>query len=264
MRRSASRVGTILAVTGAVVLTGCSSGPGSRDEPPGEPVVTVYAAASLTDSFETIAEDFERAQRGTPLEGVEVELSLAGSSDLLAQLEGGARADVLATADEITMTRAVDAALVSDGYELFATNTLQIATPPDNPAGIESLADLADPGARVVVCAPQVPCGAASERVERASGVDLDPVSEEQSVADVLGKVRSGEADAGLVYVTDVRAAGDSVLGIDLPEAANVVNAYPIAVLDDAPAADLARAFVEYVLSAQAQGVLAEAGFGTP
>ena len=261
MRPTARYVAAILA--GIVVLAACSPGPDSGDESD-EQIVTVYAAASLTGSFETIAEDFERAQQGTPFEGVEVKLSFAGSSDLVTQLEGGARADVLATADVTTMTRAIDAALVIDGSEVFATNTLQIATPPDNPAGIETLADLARPDARVVLCAPQVPCGTATGRVEQSTGVDIEPVSEEQSVTDVLGKVRSGEADAGLVYVTDVRAAGDSVLGIDLPEAAEVVNAYPIAVLDDPPAGDLAREFLEYVLSPEAQSVLADAGFGPP
>lgn len=262
MRRPARSVAAIL--TGVVVLAACSSGPGPGGASGGNRVVTVYAAASLTDSFETIAADFEQAQRGTSFEGVEVELSFAGSSDLLAQLDGGAPADVLATADEITMDRAIGAGLVIDGAEVFATNTLQIATPPDNPADIATLADLAEPGTRVVVCAPQVPCGAATERVEEVTGVDLDPVSEEQSVTDVLGKVRSGEADAGLVYVTDVQAAGDSVLGIDLPEASEVVNAYPIAVLDDPSAGDLAREFLEYVLSPEAQGVLADGGFGPP
>ena len=157
-----------------------------------------------------------------------------------------------------------DAALAEREPVDFATNVLEIAVPPGNPAGIESFADLAGSDAKVVVCAPAVPCGAATAAVETATGVDITPVSEESSVTDVLGKVVSGEADAGLVYVTDVIAAGDSVEGIEFDESDEAVNTYPVVALKDSAAPDVARAFVDYIASEAGQKVLADAGFGTP
>jgi molybdate transport system substrate-binding protein len=148
--------------------------------------------------------------------------------------------------------------------QVFANNTLQIATPPDNPAGVQSLQDLANPDLNLVVCAPEVPCGAAAQAVADDAGVTLQPDSEEQSVTDVLGKVTSGEADAGLVYVTDVITAGDDVQGIEFPEADSVVNDYPIATVADSDNPDLAQAFVDHVLSDEGRRVLADAGFGQP
>jgi molybdate transport system substrate-binding protein len=148
--------------------------------------------------------------------------------------------------------------------ELFATNTLEIAVPPDNPADVRSLRDLTHPGVKLVVCAPEVPCGAAAQGVAKAAGLTFHPVSEEQSVTDVLGKVTSGEADAGLVYVTDVKGAGGDVEGIAFPESGSVVNQYPIATVADSKHARLAQAFVDLVLSHQGQQVLADAGFGKP
>jgi molybdate transport system substrate-binding protein len=141
---------------------------------------------------------------------------------------------------------------------------LQIVTPPGNPAGITSFADLARPGLQVVVCAPQVPCGAAVETIEQATGVTLSPVSEEPDVKSTLGKVTTGNADAGLVYATDVHAAGNDVQGIEFPEAAQAVNSYPMAVIADAPAADLARGFQELVTGPMGRAVLGSAGFGSP
>jgi molybdate transport system substrate-binding protein len=161
------------------------------------------------------------------------------------------------------MRKLVDADLATSP-QVFATNTLQIAVPPDNPAGITGLQDLARPGVRLVVCAPEVPCGAAAQQLAAAAGVELQPVSEEQAVTDVLGKVRAGEADAGLVYVTDVLAAGDEVRGIDVPQAATVVNAYPVAPVTGSDQADLAKEFVELVVGPAGQDVLADHGFGTP
>jgi molybdate transport system substrate-binding protein len=141
---------------------------------------------------------------------------------------------------------------------------LQIVTPPDDPAGIDSLEDLTDPDADVVVCAPQVPCGAAAQGVEKAAGIDIRPVSEEQSVTDVLGKVVSGEADAGLVYVTDVEGAGDTVTGVAFPESAEVVNTYPIATMRGSEHAAVARAFRDFVATGPGQATLEAAGFGAP
>jgi molybdate transport system substrate-binding protein len=141
---------------------------------------------------------------------------------------------------------------------------LTIAVPPDNPAGVHSLRDLAKQGTKVVVCAPEVPCGSAAQKVERSSGVTLKPVSEEQAVTDVLTKVESGEADAGLVYVTDVRAADGKVKGVPFPESSSAVNTYPIATLSDSKHAKLARAFVKLVTGSTGQSVLAAAGFAKP
>ncbi|HET6938347.1 MAG TPA: extracellular solute-binding protein, partial [Nocardioides sp.] len=137
-------------------------------------------------------------------------------------------------------------------------------TPPGNPAGIASFADLGKDGVNVVVCAPEVPCGAAAVKAEQATGVTINPVSEEQSVTDVLAKVSSGEADAGLVYVTDVAAAGDSVEGVTFPESSDIVNTYPIVALKDSKNADLAEEFIDLVTSDTGQSILEEAGFAKP
>jgi molybdate transport system substrate-binding protein len=195
---------------------------------------------------------------------VDVKLSFGGSSDLVAQIENGAPADVFASADTANMEKLVDAGLDGGDPQDFATNVLEIATPPDDPAGVRSLQDLAKPGLKLVVCAPEVPCGAATRQVAGQAGVTLHPVSEEQSVTDVLGKVISGEADAGLVYVTDVTAAGDQVQGISFPESAGVVNTYPIAPVEGTEQPDLAREFIEMVLGDTGRRILRDAGFGQP
>ena len=146
----------------------------------------------------------------------------------------------------------------------FATNTLEIAVPPDNPAGVTSFADLSKPGVKLVVCAPQVPCGAAAQKIETATSTTLEPVSEENAVTDVLGKVTSGEADAGLVYVTDVKGAGDTVKGIPFDESKEAVNTYPIAALAASKDVALAGQFVQLVTGTEGQRVLADAGFAKP
>jgi len=191
-------------------------------------------------------------------------LSFAGSSTLVQQLTEGAPADVLATADERSMAGAVDAGLVAGEPEVFATNVLTVVVPAANPAGVGTFRDLADPGVQVVVCAPQVPCGAATERVEEASGVRLSPVSEEGSVTDVLGKVVSGQADAGLVYTTDARSAGDAVEVVEVLQAPRAVNRLPVAALADSDQTALARQFTELVAGDRGREVLAGAGFGAP
>ena len=150
-------------------------------------------------------------------DGVKVEFNFAGSSDLVAQIQQGAPADVFASADEANMEKLTADDLQGSDPQTFASNTLEIAVPPGNPAGIESFQDLAEDGLNLVICAPEVPCGAATQTVAESAGVELKPVSEEQSVTDVLAKVTSGEADAGLVYVTDVIAAGDDVRGHRVP-----------------------------------------------
>ena len=245
----------------ALALAGCASptvpAPAESDALAG--TITVFAAASLKATFTELASDFEEEHPGTT-----VELNFAGSSDLVTQITEGAPADVFASADEKNMVKVTDAALAEGEPVDFATNVLEIAVPPANPAGIENFADLAGSDAKVVICAPAVPCGAASATVEAATGVDITPVSEESSVTDVLGKVTSGEADAGLVYVTDVIAAGDAVEGIEFDESDEAVNTYPVVALKDSAAPDVARAFVDYIASEAGQRVLADAGFGTP
>lgn len=221
--------------------------------------VTVFAAASLKASFNILAHEFEAKNPGAT-----VALSFAGSSDLATQITQGAPADVFASADPRNMARLADAGLLDGAATNFATNHLQIAVPPSNPAAITSLADLARPGVKVVVCAGQVPCGAATHAVAKAAGVTLAPVSEESSVTDVLGKVASGEADAGLVYVTDVKGSGGKVKGIPFPEAGEAVNAYPIATVGPSRNKELAAAFIAMVTGSEGRKTLADAGFGAP
>ena len=221
--------------------------------------ITVFAAASLTATFTELASGFEAAYPGTT-----VTLNFAGSSDLVTQIVEGAPADVFASADTTNMAKLADSDLLDGSSTDFATNTLEIAVPSSNPAKIASLDDLARAGVKTVICAPQVPCGSATVAIEKSSGVHIQPVSEESSVTDVLGKVTSGEADAGLVYVTDVRAVGDAVVGIPFDESAEAVNTYPFATLRGTSESDVARAFVAYVASPAGQKVLAAAGFGAP
>jgi len=255
---SALVVGLILALGGCASSTPAETAPSaSADALEGS--ITVFAAASLKTTFTELATEFEAANPGTT-----VELNFAGSSDLVTQITEGAPADVFASADEKNMAKVTDAALNDAEPVDFATNVLEIATPPGNPAGVESFADLAGADVKVVVCAPAVPCGAATAAVEAATGVDITPVSEESSVTDVLGKVTSGEADAGLVYVTDVIAAGDAVEGIEFDESSEAVNTYPIVALKESASPEAARAFVDFITSAAGATVLAAAGFGTP
>lgn len=221
--------------------------------------VTVFAAASLKSTFTGLAKEFEAKNPGA-----KVALSFAGSSDLVTQITQGAPADVFASADTKNMAKLADAKLIDGTATNFATNVLEIAVPPSNPASIASFADLARPGVKVVVCASQVPCGAAAETVAKAAGVTLAPVSEESAVTDVLGKVASGEADAGLVYVTDVRGAGDQVKGVPFAEANKAVNTYPIATVGSSRNKELAAAFIAMVTGPDGRKTLGNAGFGAP
>jgi molybdate transport system substrate-binding protein len=242
-----------------VSLAGCGSGGAGSASGGEETTLTVYAASSLTDSFSELGKRFEKSH-----DGVSVTFNFAGSSDLVAQLQQGAPADVFASADPENMDKAVADDLIEGEVVNFASNTLQIAVPPDNPGNVSSLQDLANPDLNVVVCAPEVPCGSASQQVEKAGGVDIEPVSEEQSVTDVLAKVTTGQADAGLVYVTDVIAAGDDVKGVTFPEASSAVNVYPIAPLKESENPELAQEFVDLVTSREGQTVLHVAGFARP
>ncbi len=234
----------------ALVLAGCGGG-GDDDRE----TLTVLAAASLTEPFTELAAQLEADDPD-----LDVRLSFAGSADLVAQVEAGAPADVLATADEASMQRVLADALASDPVT-FATNRLQIAVPAGNPGGVTGAADLAR--VDTVLCAPTVPCGALARTVLDALGVDVRPVSEEQSVKDVLGKVAAGEADAGLVYVSDVAAAGDDVEGVDLERSDEFLNRYRVAALDAGDPA-VAQRFLDLLASADGQDVLTGAGLGLP
>ncbi|WP_301120784.1 molybdate ABC transporter substrate-binding protein [Mycolicibacterium fortuitum] len=262
MTRTRTIALALTAVTMTALFGGCDSGGRSAESSgadAGGGSITVFAAASLKSAFTEIGEQFKADNPGTS-----VEFSFAGSSDLVTQLTQGAAADVFASADTRNMDKAVAAELVAGSPVNFATNTLTIAVAPGNPKGIKTFADLTKPRTSVVVCAPPVPCGGATERVEKAAGVTLSPVSEETSVTDVLGKVTSGQADAGLVYVTDAAGAGDKVTAVAFPEAAQAVNTYPIAVLKQSKHADLAHRFVDLVTGEAGRSALAKAGFAKP
>lgn len=252
----------VVAVAGlTLLLAGCGGGSQPANPPAAAPAesgtLTVLAAASLTETFTALEQRFEADHPG-----VDVKLNFAGSSDLAQQVVNGAPADVFAAASDATMKTVTDAGLAAGPPTTFATNVLQIATAPGNPKGIATFADLAKPDLKVVVCAPQVPCGAAAERIEKATGVTLSPVSEEADVKSTLGKVTSGDADAGLVYVTDVAAAKGTVQGVSFPEADQATTNYPITVLKDAPQAPLAQQFVELVTGDAGRQALEAAGFG--
>ncbi|MGM9471265.1 molybdate ABC transporter substrate-binding protein [Pseudarthrobacter sp. YS3] len=221
--------------------------------------VTVFAAASLKGAFTDLAGKFEAANPGT-----RVTISFAGSADLVTQISQGAPADVFASADTRNMAKMQDEGLLDGEPRDFATNTLAIVVPAGNPAGITGFSDLVKQGVKAVVCASQVPCGSATRTIEQETGTTLKPVSEESSVTDVLGKVTSGEADAGLVYVTDAIGAGTRVEQVPFPEAAKAINTYPIAAVKGARNQPAADAFVEFVLGAEGQAAMAAAGFGKP
>lgn len=253
MRSSVSLSATIASATvvASALWAGCSS--------PQTDQVTVFAAASLKSTFSQLGAQFERVWPGTT-----VRFNFAGSADLVAQLAQGAPADVFASANTRTMTEAADAGLIAGDPVNFASNTLTIVTPPGNTRAIGSFADLVQPSIQVVICAPQVPCGSATEMLEHLTGVTLSPVSEESSVTDVLGKITSGQADAGLVYLTDAAEAGSAVDAVAFPESARVVNNYPIAVLNEARDPARARRFLEFVAGPEGRAVLTAAGFGPP
>jgi molybdate transport system substrate-binding protein len=221
--------------------------------------VTVFAAASLTDAFTEIGEAFEL---GHP--DASVTFNFAASSDLVTQIDQGAPADVFASADEANMTKLTDAGNNGAERQVFATNRLEIIVQPGNPHGIAEVADLADPDLVVVTCAPEVPIGAYSAEVFSKAGVEVTPDSLEENVRAVVTKVTLGEADAGIVYRTDVLAAGDEAEGVEIPDELNVTATYPIAVTSEASNPDGAAAFVEFVLASEGQDVLARYGFTGP
>ncbi len=242
-------------------LAGCGGGDddaGSGSKGPSGKIV-VLAASSLTESFTALGNAFEAEHPGTT-----VSFSFAASSELATQIEQGAPADVFASASLATMAQVSDARDTAGKPVTFVRNTLEIAVPAGNPAKVTGLADFAKKDLTIALCAPEVPCGAAADKVFAAAKVTPAPDTLEADVKATLAKVTLGEVDAALVYKTDVIAAGDKVEGIDFPEAASAVNDYPIAVLKDAGKPATAQAFVDLVMSAAGQKVLTEAGFQLP
>jgi molybdate transport system substrate-binding protein len=249
-------VGCALLLAAMAVMIGAGCGGSQATDSAGSSSITVFGAASLTDAFTRLGADFTAAHPGA-----KVKFNFAGSQDLVAQLEQGAPDDVLATADPATMDKV--AALVGTS-QVFAGNRLAIAVAPGNPARITSLQDLANPKLKVVMAAPQVPAGKYSQQLLVKAGVTVKPVSLEDSVKGVVTKVSLGEADAGIVYVTDISAAAGKVEGIDIPNAANIIATYPIAVVKATRSTQDAQAFVDLVMSGQGQAVLKSFGFLPP
>jgi molybdate transport system substrate-binding protein len=254
----------VTAAVAVLALTaGCGSSPatapgaGTTGSPLGG-TVTVFAAASLTETFGTLARQFEADHPGT-----RVKLDFGASSALALQITQGAPADVFASAATANMDQLVRTGAVSVARN-FAGNVLQLVVPAGNPARIGGLADLARPGVKLALCQTQVPCGAAANAVLAKAGVRVTPVTLEPDVKATLTKVRTGEVDAGLVYLTDVRSAGAAVQGIAIPAALNARTEYPIGVLREARNPAGAQAFTAYVLSAAGRRVLAAAGFDKP
>lgn len=221
--------------------------------------VTVFAAASLKESFTALGQQFEKDHPGT-----KVTFSFGGSDSLAASITGGAPADVFAAASPKTMAIVTDKGDAATAPATFVRNQLEIATLPGNPHKVASLKDLTKSGLKVVLCDKTVPCGAAAQKALDASKLKLTPVSYEQDVKSALTKVELKEADAAVVYKTDVKAAGDKVEGVEFPESADAINDYPIALLKDAPSTAAAKAFIALVQSADGQKVLTDAGFLKP
>ena len=240
--------------TGAATGAASAGASGGTGKATGK--VTVLAAASLQKAFEEIEKTVEKDNPG-----LDVTFDFQGSQDLVASLAGGDSADVLATANNSTMKTAADQKLVGNQTE-FATNVLTLIVPKGNPKKITGLDSSLD-GANLVICAPEVPCGEATKKLAEAQGITLNPVSEEQKVTDVRGKVESGEADAGIVYTTDAAAAKDKADKIDIPDG-GVVNHYPIAPTAKPENPAGAQAFIDAVTGKTGQDILAKHGFGKP
>jgi len=262
------RLATVAAVASLALAAACgsdgstSAGSGSSPAAPGSGAasgtVTVFAAASLTESFTSLGRQFEAAHPGTT-----VKFNFGASSSLAENINQGAPADVFASASPKNMQQVVDADGASDS-KTFARNVMQIAVPPDNPAGVREVTDLARSNVKVALCQPQVPCGAVAQQVFENVNITVKPVTQGADVKAVLTTVQLGEVDAGMVYRTDVRAAGTKVKGIEIPADQTASTSYPIAALTEAPNPVGAAAFVDYVLSPDGEKVLEQAGFAAP
>jgi len=265
MRRTALTL-TVVATAG-LLLAGCGSSSTPAASTPSTTTsstpalsgtVNVFAAASLKEAFTKLGQQFEAAHPGT-----KVVFNFGPSSGLATQINAGAPADVFASASAKNMDQVVKAGAAASPTN-FASNIMEIAVPPANPAGVTQLSDLAKSAVKVALCQMAVPCGATAAKVFTNAKLTVTPVTQEVDVKSVLTKVSLGEVDAGVVYVTDVLAAGDKVKGIEIPTDVNASTKYPIATLTKAPNKATARAFTDYVLSPDGASVLTTAGFAKP
>ena len=241
-----------VALLTVLMVAGCSqTGDDADPQAPGADPVTVFAAASLQDAFPEISDQA----------GIQASYSFDGSSGLVDQISGGAPADVFASADQRNMDKAVELGLIEGDPQMFATNPLVLVVPAGNPGGVTGFDSSLD-GVKLVVCAEEVPCGGATVKVAEKAGLTLNPVSEESKVTDVLGKVTSGEADAGIVYATDAAAAGDEVEVFEIPGSKDEPNTYWIAVVKGAANPEGAARYIEAVTTDTT--ILSRYGFGPP
>ena len=245
----------------AVAVAGCSSSSTSSPSAGSSPstgTITVFAAASLMGTFTQLGKQFEAAHKGDT-----VKFSFGPSSGLSTQITSGAPADVFASASPTNMDTVVKAGDASNP-QTFAKNTMEVAVPPDNPAKVTSVNDLAKKSVKVALCQPQVPCGVVAAEVFKNAGITVKPVTLQPDVKSVLTQVETGNVDAGMVYVTDVMAAGSKVKGVTIPASMNASTLYPIATIKGSKHVSIAKEFVDYVLSPAGQQVLTAAGFEKP
>ncbi len=254
----------VLVALAALGMAACGGSPSTASTPTPSPdaaagTINVFAATSLTASFKAEGTAFQARHPNANLV-----FNFAGSALLVTSINNGAPADVFASADLPNMQKVVAAGNTISQPVSFASNKLQILVPAGNPKGIKGLADLASPGTVVVLCAPAVPCGNYANQALAKAGVKVTPRSQEQDVNAVVTKVSTGEADAGIVYVTDVKAAGTKVQGVDIPDDQNVIAAYPIATVKGGSNSKGGQAFIDFLLSAAGQAILASYGFAQP
>jgi molybdate transport system substrate-binding protein len=221
--------------------------------------VVVFAASSLTEAFNEMGTAFQDANPDA-----NVTFNFAGSGDLVTQIGQGAPADIFVSADDSNMKKLTDAGEAAGDPVSIAKNTFQVIVEKGNPKGITGVADLAEPDLIVVLCADTVPCGKGAAKVLENASVTVTPKSYEDKVKGVVTKVTTGEADAGIVFVTDVKAAGDSAAGVDIPADINVISNYPIVITKEATNAAGAQAFIDFVASPPGQAILAKYGFLAP
>ena len=263
-RRHPALFTVVCAAIAALVLAACSSStstPSASSSGAGKVsgTVVVFAATSLTDAFNKIGAQFEKAHPG-----VTVKFNYNGSSSLATSITQGAPADVFASAAPANMKTVTDAGDAAGTPQVFTRNTGEIMVEKGNPKKITSVKDLANPAIKVAVCAPEVPCGAVATAIFKNAGVTVKPVSEETNVGGVVTKVTLGEVDAGIVYVTDVKESEGKATGVPIPASQNDITEYPIVQVKGAPNATAAKAFISYVLGPDGQQVLASFGFMPP
>ena len=259
------RLTLTVAALAAVAVAGCSSGgsgssasSASNSASPSTGTITVFAAASLMGTFTQLGKQFDTAHPGDT-----VKFSFGPSSGLSTQITSGAPADVFASAATANMDTVVQAGDAANPQN-FAKNIMEVAVPPSNPAKVSSVNDLAKKSVKVALCQPQVPCGVVAAEVFKNAGITVKPVTLQADVKSVLTQVELGSVDAGMVYVTDVMAAGTKVKGVTIPAGDNASTLYPIATISSSKHKSEAQAFVAYVLSPAGQQVLTAAGFEKP